>query len=360
MDRKKKTRFFEIYISKIIKDISPENGITTNAKQQLNSVTCIILKIIANKVVILTEIAKKKTISEKEVKNSLLISLPNKLSLEAVENGEKALQKYIDVDSEKRISKQERAGIIFPPSQTEKFLRNFGYLKIMVSKGAPIFLAGALEYIVSKILSSSIKVLNNSHVRITIRDLEIGVRTDDALNCLFTMHNISFLGGGVVPYIHSSLLIKRERKIVPKPKISIEQIMSEDTCKILRACEKKKHRFRPGTVSVREIKRLQKMSDCLSFSKYSFEQLVRENINKINPSLENQKIGKDVFIILQYFIEQQIVNILYNANFASIHASRLKLSPIDIEFVYSIMTGQKNPHKKDEILPETDFSESNE
>ena len=66
--RKKKTRFFETYISKVLKHVSPENGITANAKQQLNSAICLVSREVARHVISLTEIAKKKTMSEKEVK----------------------------------------------------------------------------------------------------------------------------------------------------------------------------------------------------------------------------------------------------------------------------------------------------
>ena len=36
-NKKKKSRFFETYISKVLKQISDKNGITSNSKQQLNS-----------------------------------------------------------------------------------------------------------------------------------------------------------------------------------------------------------------------------------------------------------------------------------------------------------------------------------
>ena len=59
------------------------------------------------------------------------------------------------------------------------------------------------------------------------------------------------------------------------------------------------------------------------------------------------KISKDVFIVLQYFIEQYIVDILKNANFLAIHANRVKLMPIDIQLMLSFMNGDKNPYKSD-------------
>ena len=57
---KKRNHFFEIYISKVLKQISPQNGITLNAKQQLNSFLCILLKEISSMVSELTKISKKK------------------------------------------------------------------------------------------------------------------------------------------------------------------------------------------------------------------------------------------------------------------------------------------------------------
>ena len=35
--KKKKTRFFETHIAKVLQQVSPKNGITSHAKQQLNS-----------------------------------------------------------------------------------------------------------------------------------------------------------------------------------------------------------------------------------------------------------------------------------------------------------------------------------
>ena len=44
VNKKKKTRLFETYISKVLKQITDKNGITSNCKQQLNSALCIIAR----------------------------------------------------------------------------------------------------------------------------------------------------------------------------------------------------------------------------------------------------------------------------------------------------------------------------
>jgi hypothetical protein len=51
-----------------------------------------------------------------------------------------------------------------------------------------------------------------------------------------------------------------------------------------------------------------------------------------------------VFIILQYYIEQFIVKLLYNSNFLAIHAGRVKLSSIDIAFMSYLVNNSKNPY----------------
>ena len=331
--KKKKTRFFETYISKVLKQVSDSNGITSNSKQQLNSALCLISRMIATTVITLTEMAKKKTMSEKEIKNALLIVLPAKLSTNAIIEGQKAVLSFGNVDNVKGTSRQEKAGIIFSPAIAEKFLRNFGYSKVMVTSNAPIYLAGALEYITSEILANASKSANtNKRIRINIRDIEMGVRKDEELNTFFTNNRISFLGGGVTPFIHPSLLLKKNRVKKRVNKVAVKE------------GEKKKHRFRPGTVSLREIRRFQKMSNCLTFAKFPFEKLVRQTVSTHN--IGSMKISKEVFIVLQYFVEQQVTSLLRNANFAAIHAGRVKLIPIDIDFVRAISSGICNPYQK--------------
>ena len=48
--------------------------------------------------------------------------------------------------------RKNKSNIIFPPSIVEKFLRNFGNTKVMVTSAAPIFFAAVLEYLCYEIL----------------------------------------------------------------------------------------------------------------------------------------------------------------------------------------------------------------
>jgi histone H3/H4 len=317
--KKKKSRFFETYISKVLKQVADKNGITSNSKQQLNSVLCIVARTISLMVVRLTEIAKKKTMSEKEVANAVRVLFDGDLAKNSIHEGVKSVSKF-STEYPKGSSRQGKAGIIFPPSITEKFLRNFGYSKVMVTSTAPVFLAAVLEYLVAEILILASKsAANNKRIRITIRDLQLAVGEDQELSSLFENLNVSFLGGGVVPYIHSCLVSKKPRK----KKVKVVDLSGV----------KKPHRFRPGTVALREIKKFQKMSNCLTFAKFPFERFVRSIVNQNNSGM---KISKDVFIILQYYIEQYVVAFLKDANAAAIHAGRVKLMLTDVEFICNI------------------------
>ena len=106
--------------------------------------------------------------------------------------GKKALSNFNDLEKTKGSSRQNKAGIIFPPYIMEKFLRNFGNSKLMVTSTAPIFFAAAIEYITAEILDlASISSKDFKRVRITIRDLELAIRNDEELDSLFTKLNIS-------------------------------------------------------------------------------------------------------------------------------------------------------------------------
>jgi histone H2A len=272
----------------------------------------------------------------------LNIILSGELLKNSLSEGERSITNF--KNDNKKGTRQNKAGIIFPPSITEKFLRNFGNSKLMITSLAPIFMASVLEYLTYEILDlSSMYVKDNKRIRITIRDLEIVTKNDNEINRLFTKLNISFLGGGVIPFIHNSLLKKKKKK--QKNNLIVGN----------------KHRFRPGTVAIRNIKKYQKESNSLILAKSSFEKIVRHIFNE--NKMENVKIGKDVFIIIQHFIEQYIVKLFYNANFLAIHSGRVKLLSTDIAFISYLFNDSKNPYntmlKDNLVLSTNEIQEDN-
>merc|ERR1712087_259819 len=81
---------------------------------------------------------------------------------------------------------------------------------------------------------------------------------------------------------------------------------------------KTKHRFRPGTVALREIRRYQKSTELL-MRKLPFQRLVREIAGDFKNDLRFQATA---IIALQEATEAYMVSLFEDTNLAAIHAKR--------------------------------------
>lgn len=96
--------------------------------------------------------------------------------------------------------------------------------------------------------------------------------------------------------------------------------------------DKKKRRFRPGTVALREIRKYQKSTDLL-ISKAPFIRLVRS----IALDIDNQKRFQSTALdALQEASEAFLVDLLQDANLCTIHSKRITLMPKDIRLATRI------------------------
>lgn len=304
-DKKKKSRFFETYISKLINVHFRNKSITTSAKQQLNNFLCTVARQICDRCERMTILSKKKTISFQEVSSAVSTLFPPTLAENSVKFSNQSAVTFISKRDDTG-SRQNKAELIFPPCVAEKFLRRFGMSKFKISECAPVALAATLEYITADLLEIASHIsTDDNRVRITVRDLTLSSQNDPEISQLFRDLNVCFLGGGVIPYIHPSLLPKPEEKT-----------------------DKKKRKV--GTSAIREIEKYQKVSNCLFFPRYPFEKYVREIIGE---NKQVTKISRDMFVILQHYVEQFIVSLLQKANKAAIHSNRVKLMPQDLKFI---------------------------
>eukprot|EP00590_Aulacoseira_subarctica_P001318 CAMPEP_0172436278 /NCGR_PEP_ID=MMETSP1064-20121228/71642_1 /TAXON_ID=202472 /ORGANISM="Aulacoseira subarctica , Strain CCAP 1002/5" /LENGTH=163 /DNA_ID=CAMNT_0013184677 /DNA_START=1 /DNA_END=493 /DNA_ORIENTATION=- len=90
---------------------------------------------------------------------------------------------------------------------------------------------------------------------------------------------------------------------------------------------KKPHRYRPGTVALREIRRYQKSTDLL-IRKLPFQRLVREIAQDFKTDLRFQ--GSAV-LALQEAAEAYLVGLFEDTNLCAIHAKRVTIMPKDIQ-----------------------------
>ena len=98
--------------------------------------------------------------------------------------------------------------------------------------------------------------------------------------------------------------------------------------------KRKPHRYRPGTVALREIRRYQKSTEFL-FSKKPFSELCREILQQLERNVH--RFTKDALAALQEATEAFLVIIFEQAQAAAIHAKRVTLMPADIQFIRYIL-----------------------
>ena len=95
---------------------------------------------------------------------------------------------------------------------------------------------------------------------------------------------------------------------------------------------KKPHRYRPGTVALREIRKYQKSTDLL-IRKMPFQRLVREIAGEMRTDLRFQS---SAVMALQEAAEAYLVGLFEDTNLAAIHAKRVTIMPKDMQLALRI------------------------
>jgi len=130
--------------------------------------------------------------------------------------------------------------------------------------------------------------------------------------------------GKKVVKAHSNPAAKKSAKKMTKPSVAKAKKATSGTA------TKKPHRFKPGTVALREIRRQQKNSDCLAIPKMNFCRLVREIAQDYK---EDLRFSAGVCDLLQLTVEDYLVKLCAFANRLAIHAGRETLYPADLQIV---------------------------
>ena len=95
---------------------------------------------------------------------------------------------------------------------------------------------------------------------------------------------------------------------------------------------KKPHRYRPGTVALREIRRYQKSTDLL-LRRLPFQRLVREVAQDFKTDLRFQA---SAIMALQESTEAYLVGLFEDSNLCAIHGKRVTIMPKDIQLARRI------------------------
>jgi histone H3 len=100
---------------------------------------------------------------------------------------------------------------------------------------------------------------------------------------------------------------------------------------------KKQHRYRPGTVALREIRRYQKSTQLL-IRRLPFQRLVREVAQEFKPDLRFQSTA---LMAVQEAAEAYLVSLFEDTNLCAIHAKRVTIMPKDMQLARRIRGDRK-------------------
>ncbi|EPY83112.1 histone 1, H2ai isoform 3-like protein [Camelus ferus] len=242
-----------------------------------------------------------------------------------------------------------RAGLQFPVGRVHSLLRKGNYSE-MVRAGAPVYLAAVLEFLMAEILELAGNAFRDNKMQIILRHLQLAIRNDEELNNLLGSHHCSGRRPAERP-VHAaaqedreppqgqgqSFVMARTKQTARKStggKAPRKQLATKAARKSAPATGgvKKPHRYRPGTVALREIRRYQKSTELL-IRKLPFQRLVREIAQDFKTDLRFQS---SAVMALQEACEAYLVGLFEDTNLCAIHAKRVTIMPKDIQLARRI------------------------
>merc|ERR1719272_512775 len=136
-------------------------------------------------------------------------------------------------------------------------------------------------------------------------------------------------------FLRSSTLDSKESYIDARPAIKSAPGASSA------AAARKPHRFRPGTVALREIRKYQRSTELL-IRKLPFARLVREITQTYNstPADGEKRWQAEALLALQEACEFYMVHLFEDSNLCAIHAKRVTIMVKDIQLARRIRGAQ--------------------
>ena len=292
MSSKRQTRFFDIYITKILKNIDTKAEIFRNSREQLNQLLQIFVSKTVDIVYKLMESQSKNTINWKTIENSVNIFLNGELK----QNSNNIAKNVIE----------KKFFLIIPSHLLEKFLRRKNY---KISKKSILYLTAVTEYLLGEILDLAFTYTRHQkRLRITTSDIEKSLREDIEFQPILLKHNIYFTNG----------------------------------CNIQTTLKNENSKY---TKSMQTIKKLQQEKNKLLLPYSKFKLFVRE--------MFDQKISDSVFKYLQHYFEQFLDDIFRKSHDIIKYNNRNKVSRQDIE-LYCLL--QNTEYKKPPSTSSTNMS----
>lgn len=368
--KKQKSQGYRKYTYDVLKTVYPKLGLTEHARSSLNRFSKSMAGIISNLARQNLIYTGRNTIFAKDIQAAMFLSVPRELATKADTFATTSIVKFRnsitkrtpDEDSKERqkpMSHSAMSGLIFPVKRTLDIIKvkdlSNGSGLYRGGEEAGIYLAAVLEYLVTMILISTGEVMaeldahiKNKKVLIKPRYLLLAVDGNDNLRSLFKDNGLIIINAGINPGILKEVLLKKARRVTKVIEKAIEEdkkeednsVSEEDTVseeensgdEAKTEIVKKKRHFLPGTVTVRNIKKLQKSDDHI-LSKSPFDSFVRFIMERYK---DYTHFSVETLGLIRNYVEYQTINVLRSANDITIANKRLKMKSLDFTFARKI------------------------
>lgn len=179
---------YKLYIKDTLKSVSPNARITASGLATADELTHYLIAQLLERTNRVRKTTGAVTVSSRQIQSAVRLLLRGDLAANTISEAAKHLAKIsTNKSSEKSVTK--RAGLIFPPSRMRheiKALSASKGCKCRVSLGAAVYLAGAVEYIVSEILAGgAIEAENAKAKTVNSHYIHASIAKDAELDCLF-------------------------------------------------------------------------------------------------------------------------------------------------------------------------------
>eukprot|EP00768_Dysnectes_brevis_P001087 gnl/Dysnectes_brevis/125_a148_8704.p1 GENE.gnl/Dysnectes_brevis/125_a148_8704~~gnl/Dysnectes_brevis/125_a148_8704.p1 ORF type:complete len:155 (+),score=40.56 gnl/Dysnectes_brevis/125_a148_8704:138-602(+) len=132
---------------------------------------------------------------------------------------------------------------------------------------------------------------------------------------------------------HASKTPRKSLKAFSRKTIAAKSSAARKTASVSGAGVKKTRRYRPGTLALRQIRKLQQSAD-LQMPRASFQRLARALAQERSPEIRFQR---EALLALQEASESFLVTLLEDANLLAIHAKRVTLMDKDLKCLLRIL-----------------------